>query len=166
MALGVFDGLSSRALAALLALAAAGALAGAFTMQAIGYAPCELCFLQRWAFYLNAPLGLAAALAPAPLRRALLLVMAAAFAANAGVGVYHSGVEWKLWDGPSACTGAMQTARDMSDFMKQLETTQVVRCDEPAIRILGLSMAGMNAILSTSLAAAALAAARRAALGR
>lgn len=165
MALAAFDRLNSRQLASLLALAALGALSGAFTMQAIGYKPCELCYLQRIAFYVCAPTGVVAALAPPPLRRFLLWAMAAAFAINAGIGLYHSGVEWKLWPGPSSCTGEMQAARDMTDFMKQLETTQVVRCDEPAIRILGLSMAGWNAILSTSLAAIAASAARRAGLG-
>lgn len=167
MALAAFDRLTSRSLAGLLALAAAGALAGAFTMQAIGYRPCELCYLQRIAFYACAPAGLAAALAPPKLRRALLWAMALAFAGNALIGLYHSGVEWKLWAGPSACTGeALPKARDMTDFLNQVQTTQVVRCDEPAIRILGLSMAGWNAILSTSLAAVAAAAARRAGLGR
>ena len=167
MALAAFDRLTSRSLAGLLALGAAGALAGAFTMQAVGYKPCELCYLQRIAFYLCAPLGVAAALAPPPVRRALLWAMALAFALNAGLGLYHSGVEWKLWAGPSACTGeALPRARDMNDFLNQVQTTQVVRCDEPAIRILGLSLAGWNAILSTMLACAAAAAARRAGMGR
>lgn len=167
MALAAFDRLTSRSLAALLALGAAGALAGAFTMQWLGYKPCELCYLQRVAFYLCAPLGLVAALAPPPVRRALLWAMALAFAANAALGLYHSGVEWKLWAGPSACTGeALAPAKDMADFMKQLQTTQIVRCDEPAIRILGLSLAGWNAILSSGLAAVAAAAARRAGLRR
>lgn len=156
MALAAFDGLTSRRLAALLALACLGALGGAFTMQWLGYKPCELCYLQRIAYYAGAPTAAAAALAGPGARRALLWALALAFLANAGLGVYHSGVEWKLWAGPTACTGeALPTAKDMADFMKQLQTTQVVRCDEPAIRILGLSMAGWNAILSSGLAAAA-----------
>lgn len=167
MALAAFDNLTSRRLAALLALACAGALASAFTMEWLGYRPCELCHLQRIAYYVGVPVAAAAALAPAGARRALLWALALAFLANAGLGVFHSGVEWKLWAGPSACTGeALTAARDMSDFMKQLQTTQVVRCDEPAIRILGLSLAGWNAILSSGLAVAAAATARRAGLGR
>mgnify|MGYP001351581683 CR=1 FL=1 len=162
MALAAFDRLTSRRIAGLLALAAAGALAGAFAMQSLGYRPCELCYAQRWAYYAAVPTALVAMFAPPALRRALLWALALAFLANAGLGVYHSGVEWKLWAGPSACAGsALPTARDMSDFMKQLQTTQIVRCDEPSIRILGLSLAGWNAILSSALAAAAAAGARR-----
>jgi disulfide bond formation protein DsbB len=162
MSVAVFDRYSTRALALALALAAALALAGAFTMQGIGYRPCELCYAQRWAFYVGAPVALVAAAAPPGLRRALLYGLTALFLGNALLALYHSGVEWKLWAGPSACTGeAMPAARDMGDFMKQLETAQVVRCDEPALRILGLSMAGWNAVLCSGLAAAAFAVARR-----
>ena len=35
--------------------------------------------------------------------------------------------------------------------MRQLETTKLVRCDEVAIRILGLSLAGWNAVISFTL---------------
>jgi disulfide bond formation protein DsbB len=40
----------------------------------------------------------------------------------------------------------------MTDFMKQLQTTKVVRCDAVAIRILGLSLAGWNAVISAAMA--------------
>jgi disulfide bond formation protein DsbB len=50
------------------------------------------------------------------------------------------------------------------DLLKDLETTHVVRCDEPALRIFGLSLAGWNVIVCLMLAtgsAAATIAARR-----
>jgi disulfide bond formation protein DsbB len=50
----------------------------------------------------------------------------------------------------------------MADFLKQLETTKVVRCDAVAIRILGLSLAGWNAVISGAMAALALIGARKA----
>ena len=50
----------------------------------------------------------------------------------------------------------------MADFLKQLETTKVVRCDAVAIRILGLSLAGWNAVISAVMAALALLGARKA----
>ncbi len=40
----------------------------------------------------------------------------------------------------------------MGDFMKQLQSVKVVRCDAVAIRILGLSLAGWNAVISAALA--------------
>jgi len=43
----------------------------------------------------------------------------------------------------------------MEDFRKQLQTIRVVRCDEVSLRVLGLSFAGWNVLLSVSLAAIA-----------
>jgi disulfide bond formation protein DsbB len=74
------------------------------------------------------------------------------FAASAAFGVYHAGVEWGFWPGPSSCTGAIGRAASMQDFLHQLNSIKVVRCDAPAIRILGLSLAGWNAVISAALA--------------
>ena len=40
----------------------------------------------------------------------------------------------------------------MQDFLHQLQTQKVVRCDAVAIRIFGLSLAGWNALISAALA--------------
>jgi disulfide bond formation protein DsbB len=66
-------------------------------------------------------------------------------------GIYHSGVEWGLWQGPTDCTGSLTQADSVTDFLKQLQTVKVVRCDAVAIRILGLSLAGWNAVISAGL---------------
>ena len=41
------------------------------------------------------------------------------------------------------------------DLLKQLQTVNVVRCDEAAWRFLGLSLAGYNVLISLALAAVA-----------
>ena len=74
------------------------------------------------------------------------------FTASALFGAYHAGVEWGFWPGPSDCTGTLEKAGSVTDFMKQLQTTKVVRCDAVAIRILGLSLAGWNAVISAAMA--------------
>ena len=74
-----------------------------------GYAPCPLCLMQRWAYYAAIPvLFIAMALsAEGPRIAAFLYVaVALAFLANAGLGVYHAGVEWKFWPGPETCAAA------------------------------------------------------------
>jgi disulfide bond formation protein DsbB len=48
----------------------------------------------------------------------------------------------------------------MADFMNDLQTVKVVRCDAVAIRILGLSLAGWNALISLGLVGFALIGAR------
>ena len=44
--------------------------------------------------------------------------------------------------------------------MKQLQSVQIVRCDEVALRILGLSLAGWNAVISAAMSALAIFGAR------
>ena len=75
-------------------------------------------------------------------------------------GLYHAGVEWGFWQGPTDCTGSLNKAPSINDFLQQLETVKVVRCDAVAIRILGLSLAGWNAVISAAMAATAIVGAR------
>lgn len=141
-------------------LIAAGTIMGAWTFEAFGYAPCELCLAQRLPYYVGIPFAaltvLLAARGPARLRFAAFAGLALLFAASAGFGAYHAGVEWGFWPGPGACSGGFDPPRSVTDFFAQLNKVRVVRCDAPAIRILGLSLAGWNAVVSVLLGALAM----------
>lgn len=146
-----------------IALIAFATIAGAWAFEAFGYLPCELCLKQRYAYYIGVPLAALTALAAAhdeKRARPLLWLLALLWFGSMIFGLYHSGVEWGFWPGPTACTGAASAASSMDDFMQQLQTTQVVQCDKVAIRILGLSLAGWNAVISAVLSALAAKAAR------
>jgi disulfide bond formation protein DsbB len=84
-----------------------------------------------------------------------LIGLALIFAANAALGIYHSGVEWGAWPGPEDCTGVVAGAPKVADFLNQLQHIKVVRCDEVQIRIIGLSLANWNVVISAALAALA-----------
>lgn len=146
-------------LALLLAAVALLTLAVVWGFQWWGYVPCELCLLERYPFYLAVPLGLATAGAAGAGRPRLALagfaVLAVLFLASAGLAAYHAGVEWQLWAGPSGCTGAMTAPAGVDDFLHQLGTVKVVRCDAAALRLLGVSLAGWNVVVSLILCAVA-----------
>ncbi len=152
---------------AVLTLASAGLLAGAWYFQLVlGLLPCKLCLEQRWPHYAALVLGgllLVAALAGGGrLARPGLVLLAAIFVVSALMGGYHAGVEWGWFAGPSDCGGAAASAAgSMQDFMRQLQTTRVVSCTEAAWRLGGLSLAGWNAAMSAALAAWATVAAAR-----
>ena len=143
----------------------AAAIGGAWLFQLAGYLPCELCLKERWPYYFGVPLALLVALAcwrgPVALRRPALALLGLLFVGSAVFGVYHAGVEWGFWQGPKGCAGPLSSSPDMADFMKQLQTVKVVRCDAVAIRILGLSLAGWNAVVSAAIAVVAFLGARR-----
>ena len=145
---------------ALVLAAAALTLAGAWTFQALGFQPCELCLKQRYPYYAALPLAAAAIFlarnAPPFAGKVVLGLLAAMFVASAAAGLYHAGVEWKWWPGPTDCTGDFVKPASMEDFRKQLQSIHIIRCDEVQLRILGLSLAGWNVLVSAGVALVAL----------
>jgi disulfide bond formation protein DsbB len=136
-------------------LAGAGSavlLIAALGFQAAGYAPCELCILQRWP-HVAAVLLAGLVWVTGRVRVLAALGLIAAVVASA-LAVYHAGVELAWWEGPTHCSGGVGDLARLStqDLMTQLQAAPVVRCDEIAWSFLGLSMAGWNAILSVGLA--------------
>jgi disulfide bond formation protein DsbB len=158
------------AAAGIIALGATATILGAWFFEyALGYLPCELCLQQRIPYYVSIPLAvIVAAGALAGWSRRLLvaglIVIALAMLFNAGLGVYHAGVEWKWWAGPTACGGTLGNLGSAGDLLSRVETTRVIRCDEAAWRFLGLSLAGYNVLISLALVAIAAMGARKAVL--
>lgn len=115
-----------------------------------GYLPCELCLTQRLPYYIGLPI-LAVTIGawkhvPAPVRIALTVLVAGLFAWGAYMGAYHAGVEWGFWPGPTACTGVGDGLS--FDDLSNINANRVVQCDAVQLRILGVSLAGYNAVIS------------------
>ena len=146
-------GMTPRGIAASAGLGSALLLAAALAFQAAGYAPCELCILQRWPHLAAALIG--ALILVAGWSRALAALGLLAALAAAVFAVYHVGVEWQWWAGPTACSGGVGDLAQLTtaELMARLNAAPVVRCDQPAFVFLGLSMAGWNALASAALAA-------------
>lgn len=155
--------LTIRQAALAVALGAAVTIGGALIFEhVLGYVPCKLCLIQRNPYYIAIPLGLVAAFLPPRYTRAGLWLLALVFVASAGLGAYHSGVEWGFFAGPSDCGGGSGAgAGNVGDFLSQLQSTRVVSCTEAAWRFLGLSLAGWNVLISLALAAFAASTAAR-----
>jgi disulfide bond formation protein DsbB len=144
-------GFSPAALARLIALLLPAALlAGAFGSEYFGgLHPCEMCWWQRYAHLAALFPALLAFTGPADTSRARTLTLLAAFsiAVSGAIGVYHAGVEAKIFEGLTECT-ATGKGLSTADLLKQISHAPLVRCDEVQFRFLGISMAGWNAILS------------------
>ncbi len=146
---------------AVIAVVAALTLAGAWFFQLVlDIRPCPLCLEQRYAYYLAIPLAALVAFAASrgASRRLLvagLVVLALTLLANAGLGVYHAGVEWGFWQGPTDCSGPIVDFGSTGNLLDGLNKVKVIRCDEVQWRFLGLSLAGYNVLISLALAAVA-----------
>jgi len=124
-----------------------------------GYAPCLLCLKQREVYWVAGAvalvgIGLLRLPKAQSLRPWLALLIAAIFLFGAGLAAYHAGVEWKWWAGPGACSGGGGSVSSLN-MAGLLDGTLKVRppaCDTAAWRLLGLSMAGWNALASLAFA--------------
>jgi disulfide bond formation protein DsbB len=140
---------------------AAATLAGAWFFQLVlDIRPCPLCLEQRYAYYLAIPLAALTALAagrnaPRALVLGGLLLLALAALGNAVLGTYHAGVEWGFWQGPTDCSGPVGNLGSAGTLLERLDTAKVIRCDEVQWRLLGLSLAGYNVLISLLMAAIA-----------
>lgn len=138
--------------ALIVAVAGAGTLAGAWYFQlVVGLAPCPLCLEQRVPYYLVVPVALVAVVlaligkvggARVALGLAAMLMALAAF-----LGAYHAGVEWGFWAGPASCSGGAIPASS-GNLLEQLQEARVVSCSEAPWRLLGISLAGYNALIA------------------
>jgi disulfide bond formation protein DsbB len=149
--------------AGLLLTVAAGTIVAAwFTELVLGYPPCKLCLLQRWPYYFAVPLAALAWVITGPLRmqraaRPAFAMLASIFMVSVALGVHHAGVEWGWWPGPADCGGAINTGpASAQDLLAQMNRTRIISCTDAPFRVLGLSMAGWNALVSFILASIAI----------
>jgi disulfide bond formation protein DsbB len=131
-------------------------IAGALLFQYVGhYPPCEMCHWQRWPHIASAVIGLgggallAGGILPGRLAPVIAALAVLAVAASGALGVFHAGVEWHFWPGPTACTTGFHLEPGQTiDW-----NAPVPKCDVAAWRLFGISMAGYNAAISLGAAA-------------
>ncbi len=150
--------ISNRNLAVLIGIGMALTVGAALAFEHLGgYIPCRLCLEQRTAYYVGVPFMIGTAIAashgPRPrLVRTLFGVGALLMAWTLVLGIYHSGVEWAFWPGPTDCSGATSTVSDAGSLLGSLGM-HPPSCDQAAGRFLGISFAGWNVLAAAILAA-------------
>ena len=136
---------------ALVMIFIAGVLGTAYFFEhVLDIHPCALCQYQRLAWWIA--LGITGI--TFYLRRkgpflvsGLILTMIVILAGAATAG-YHVGVEQKWWDGPSSCTNSGLNDLDINALKEAIMSAPVIRCDEVAWSLFGISMAGYNLLLA------------------
>ena len=134
-------------LARVLALAVPALLLGGAYLSQYGFGlyPCEMCWWQRWPHFAAVALALMAyAIAPVRLWTGLA---ALAILMSGGIGLFHAGVEYGWWQGVTSC--AVVTGGGTGNALDDIMNTPLVRCDEPAWTLFGISLAGYNFLIST-----------------
>lgn len=135
----------------LLTLASLAMILSAWGFQYIGgYPPCKMCYWQRYPHFAAIAIG---GLALALKARIFAWLGAAAMLTTGGIGIFHSGVERKLWEGPTSCSSSSISGLDTDQLFDQIMSAPLVRCDEIPWQMLGFTMANLNALASLAFAA-------------
>ena len=121
-------------------------LAGAYVGQyGFGLYPCEMCWWQRWPHFAAVALALLSTVA-AP-KRLWIALAAIAILVSGAIGAFHAGVEYGWWEGLTACSTISSGG---GDPLEAIMNAPLVRCDEVAWSLLGISLAGWNFLISTA----------------
>jgi len=150
---------------ALLASAAMLATAHAFE-RFLFLAPCPLCYTQRQVYWVAGGLAILTIMlnwrgAPPKLMAAFCMALGLVFLVGAGYASYHSLVEWGILPAPDTCAAAGRGAVSQNLWDQLNKPIAVPSCADAKWRMIGLSMAGWNAIVSALLAAASFLSAMR-----
>ena len=110
-----------------------------------GLFPCKLCYWQRYPHFLNIlifPLFYFFSM------RSLIFIGTGSMFVSTILAFYHVGVEKKYWQGPNSCSNSSIEGLTTDQLLDQIMSSPIVRCDEIAWELIGISMAGWNALIS------------------
>ncbi len=144
----------ARALAlAVPALLIAGALGSQYWG---GLYPCEMCLWQRWPHYGAIVAALLAMLLRATAASRPLTLLAGLLILGSGaIGIWQAGAEYRWWAGPQHCTSMVHAGA--ADLLRAILAQPLIRCDVPQWTLMGVSLAGWNALFSLAGGSAVLA---------
>ena len=149
------DRLATLLVLACLTLAVIAIAAAWFIQVVLAVPPCPLCLEQRLSYYAGIPIAVLLLVLLRDGRRRLLIkpllvLLLGVFVFGAGLGLYHAGVEWALWAGPTECTGQVIPMAGAGDLLAQLDKVKVIRCDQVSFRLFGQSLAVWNVLVASS----------------
>ena len=110
-----------------------------------GLFPCKLCYWQRYPHFTN--ILIFPIFYFFPMRSLIFIGMGSMFV-SISLAFYHVGVEQKYWSGPNSCSNAPIEGLTTDQLLDQIMSAPIVRCDEIAWELIGISMAGWNVLIS------------------
>ena len=110
------------------------------------YEPCKLCIYQRLPYI--AAIFISFIGFNYSNNDQILIVTIMIFALSAILSGYHFGIENSIFDELSACTNGSSDILNKSKLLESLNKTMPVNCKDATFKILGISLAAINTILS------------------
>ena len=113
----------------------------------LGYEPCKLCLYERIPYFLSVLL-LIKILFFTKYEKITFLILSLVFISSAALAFYHFGIEQGFFSEPLVCeTGTLSETKSKEQLLEQLKQNSI-SCKNVSFKILGLSLAAINAIFS------------------
>ena len=125
----------------------AGLISAYIIEYKLGHEPCNLCIYERIPYFLAIFLIIEALFFKKNLK-ITLLILSIIFVTSSALAFYHFGIEQGFFSESLVCNlGENSKAVSAQDLLKELEN-KIVSCKDVTFRILGLSLATFNTIIS------------------
>ena len=122
-------------------------LSSVHLLEIFCFEPCDLCLKQRWPWYISIVLAIIPNFIFQHRNNVFLLLISLLLFLGEIFAGWHAGIEWDMWDGPQTCTAKISSYS--SNLVEKLQSSSFVpQCNKASFRILGLSLAGYNFIIS------------------
>ena len=118
-----------------------------FIQYVLGHKPCNLCLIERIP-YLVSIIIISLTFAINKFKKIIFLTVGLFFIFVAMISFYHYGIEQGFFSESLICTlGNGTTATSTQDLLKQLEKN-TISCKNVTFEVFGISLAGINFIIS------------------
>ena len=122
-------------------------LSSVHLLEIFGFEPCDLCLKQRWPWYISLVLAIVPNFIFQHKNSIFLLLISLLLFLGSVFAGWHAGIEWNLWEGPKTCV--TQTIDYSNNLLEKLKSTSPApQCNQASFRVLGLSLAGYNFLIS------------------
>ena len=114
----------------------------------LGHEPCKLCIYERIPYFLSILL-LIKILLFKKYEKITLFILFLIFTASAVLAFYHFGIEQGFFNESLVCkAGDLSGTLSKEQLLEQLNKYNIISCKDVSFRVLGLSLATINTILS------------------
>ena len=123
-----------------------------FIQYVLGHKPCNLCLIERIP-YIASVILISFIFIITKFEKIISIIILLFFIFGAIVSFYHFGIEQGFFSESLVCDLENNTNLSKEQLLKQLESSSIVSCKDVTFRVLGLSLATINTIISIILSA-------------
>ena len=118
-----------------------------FIQYVLGHQPCNLCLIERIP-YIASVILISLIFIINKFKKIIAIIILLLFVFGAIVSFYHFGIEQGFFNESLVCDLGNNASLSKEQLLKQLESSTIVSCKDVTFRVLGLSLATINTIIS------------------